>query len=556
MPRSILVAFRENEPDRHCVLDSQSALCVIGRGADANLTLPDSTVSRRHAVVRLDKDTLHIEDCGSTNGIFINGQKVERSVMREGDFLTLGAYTLVMRTLGEGDEVSPPQGVTALLDHAAARRMRDAILQDLGSEHAAALYKATLLLGELHDLDELLRQTLALVVESLTARRGAIVIQEDALNAPRIAARISLMGEMDELFLSRTLVEHALRTRSAFLTENAQTDPRFSNSQAVKQRGIRAVMCAPLIGTQEMVGVFYIDTCERSSGFTEKELEFLTAVGNLVGMAIENKIQNERMIRQQRLAAMGQAIAGICHDVRSVLTGVTIGVETLEAQSMELDAAKIAKACRLVSKSANHLETYITNLLTFAKETDIRRSPSNVAGIIHDVLEMMRPSAAEYGVELTYRGAELCTASIDALQLERVLANLVRNAIDACRSQGGTVTVSASQKADALQVKVGDTGAGIAAEDVPHLSEPFFTTKGRSGTGLGLAVSYRIVEQHGGSIAVASEMGKGTIFRITIPGCFSQESEPAATASQPPDTSDELEEVSPSVFSTPYPLLQ
>jgi hypothetical protein len=172
-----------------------------------------------------------------------------------------------------------------------------------------------------------------------------------------------------------------------------------------------------------------------------------------------------------------------------------------------------------VRKSADQVEKYLTDLLRFVTPSELCRTPTYVRGLIEDVADTVRPRAAELGVELVFCGGGYEPANIDGPQMQRVLQNVVGNAVDACAAGGGTVTVSVGWKRGALSIQVSDTGTGIPPENIPRLSEPFYTTKGGAGTGLGLAIGYRIVEQHGGRIVVTSEPGEGSVFTIMIPEC-------------------------------------
>ncbi len=528
VPPNVIVAFREGEPDRHCILTQDA--CIIGRSPDADLILPHTAISRHHATIEASNGQISIIDHDSTNGIFLNGEQVKQATIKKGDFLTLGPYTMVLRALDDAEDVGLPNGKTVCLGHDAVRELHDAFLEKHSPKYFSVFCKAALLLGGRKPLDKLLGEVLALIIESLPAHRGAIVIHADELGEPRLAATCSPGSEPGSLPLSKTLIDYVLRTGTALLTEDALVDPRFSSSDTVINQSIGAAMCAPLCGARRTVGAFYVDTGQKTSSFSERELEFLTAISRLIGMAIENKLLDEAMAKQERLAVLGQAIAGISHDVKSVLSGIKGGVDLLQAARESMDPDKIERACRIVGKSADRVESYLSDLVAFVSNTEISRSPTYINGLIRDVLDVVRPHAKEHGVELIFQGGGFETANIDGPQVHRVLVNIVRNAVDACRKDGGTVTVSVTRKADALMLHISDTGVGIASEDIPRLSEPFFTTKGSGGTGLGLAISFRIIEQHGGRVIVNSESGRGSIFTIVLPKCASKPAESPAEA--------------------------
>jgi signal transduction histidine kinase len=517
MQKYALVAFREGEPDHQCALTEDG--CTIGRTAEADLVLPDSTISRKHATVRIADGQVVIEDHGSTNGVFVNREQVTRSSVREGDFITLGAYTLVVRAMDEPEADALPKGETFCIGFDTAKRLHEESLENRCPRLFPVFYRTALLLGRRGDLETSLRQVLTWVVEALHAQRGAIVLQHSQSENPQVAAHISLNGGSGEPPLSRTLLDYVLQSNTALLTEDAQTDPRFSASGTVIRHHVGAAMCAPLCGTSRTVGVFYIDSPTKEPTFSREELEFLTVIGHVVGMTVENKHLDEHIVRQEKLAALGQAVAGISHDVRNVLTGMKVGVGLLEQMGEAPDPEPVAQACRLLKRSAGQVESYLTDLLSFVRKDEIHPTPTDVGRLVHSVLDIARLQAKESGVDLEFQKAVTEPATLDGPLMHRVLLNVVTNAIEACGTDGGTVTISAMADPNGLNIRISDTGIGIAENDIPRLWEPFYSTKGSSGTGLGLAISHRIVEQHGGRITVTSHPGKGSEFLVAIPSC-------------------------------------
>ncbi|MCP4641669.1 MAG: FHA domain-containing protein [bacterium] len=515
MQRFVVVAFREGEPDRHQELNGGS--CIIGRTSDVDFVLPHTTISRRHAALCVAEGRVTIEDLASTNGVFLNGEQVKRSVVSEGDFLSVGDYTLVLRVLDDQPVDGSPEGRTLCMSAETARQRHAELLKRGGPPHAGVLHKATLLLGERMGLEPFLQEVVSLVMESFPARRGAVVLHRPDRNSPEVAASVCPNDDAEEVPVSRTLMEYVLRTDTALLTDNALMDPRFSTSQTVLRQRIGAAMCVPLFGSEETVGVFYVDTSEEGTRFSEQDLSFFTAMGHVVGLAVENRRFDERIAQQQRLAALGEAVAGISHDVRSVLTGLTAGTDLLERALAKMDPDRLTKACGIVRKSAERMESYMADLLAFVRNADVRRTLVVLHDLVRELVDTMAPQAARQRVELRFLGGGHEPVSIDPDQMQRVIENLVGNAIDACQDGGGAVTVSVGRQGDTHTIQVTDSGSGIAPENIRRLREPFFSTKGSGGTGLGLAICYRVVEQHGGRIHVSSQLGAGSVFTVLVP---------------------------------------
>lgn len=529
MTRPLLVAFREGEADRCLVLGTDAH--AIGRSQEADLMLPDDTVSRQHALVRIADGNVFVDDCDSTNGVFLNGERIKHSTMREGDFLSIGAYTLVLRVQQSAKDEHTTTSGTICIGYDESQRLLADSMVNQSPEYCAVLYRTALLLGQGLSTEEFVRHELQAISDALKARRVTILAQEDDAKRFDVMATIS---SGDDTPLSRTLVDHVLRTRTALLTENAQADPRFAGSDTVIRQRIASAMCVPLCGTNRVVGVLYVDVAEPDRVFVRRDLDFLIAMGHVLGLAIERNVLRRQVSREERLAVLGKVVAGISHDVRNVLTGINLGVELIK-QSTACSASEQAKdACNMIQGCADRIETYLGNMVSFVRDPNINRAPTLVRGLIEDILAVLYPLARERGVDLVFRCGGYEPALLDASQIHRVLMNIIKNAIEACDSGHGAVCVSVSRKANALIIMIEDTGMGMPPEVVSSLPEFFFTTKGKKGTGLGMAVSFDIVERHKGWISVASEVGKGSTFTIVLPdslGVSESEQDAASTVS-------------------------
>jgi len=176
----------------------------------------------------------------------------------------------------------------------------------------------------------------------------------------------------------------------------------------------------------------------------------------------------------------------------------------------------------LIARESARLNKFVTDLLSYSRERDLALEPVLLDDHLRELVSTLRhdPRRAP-GVEVEYRGCADAPAearlAVDPEQMRQVWLNLAANALEAL-GERGTLTVSWSVRdEDQVTVEFRDDGAGIGAEDLRRVGEPFFTTK-RGGTGLGLAIALRIVERHGGGLTLESEAGRGTTARVTLPG--------------------------------------
>ena len=487
---------------------------TIGRHTDSDIVLHEDYISRAHASITSDNDELHIKDLGSRNGIVVNGQLVSVSSLTEGDVISIGPYAIVV-SMSDQDGYSNVE--EAQISYNAARQIQVDIAETPDHELLPVLYKATMLLRDRFDLNRLLSQFLPLVVRALPTRRGFISLRDEDATRSQVSASISLDEGPEDPPLSQTLVDYVYVTRNAVLTPDAQRDPRFRKSDSVARHGIRAAMCVPLYGSHDILGVIYVDSDRDPSPFTIQHLHLLTALGLMVGMAVEDTRLYEEKIAQERLAALGEAFASINHTLRNVLMGVSCGVDLVDGARELKDWDKMECAVRIVRHSMDRMEAVVTDVLRHTRPAKLELHPERLHLIVAQAVEAVRPRAEDCGVEIVYDETPLDEGELDSEQVYNVILNFVKNAVEACERGKDSVNVSTSQDAKGFYVTVADTGVGIPAEDIPKLSQPFFTTKGANGTGLGLAFSYRVVEEHSGSVRVESSLGVGSAFTVFFP---------------------------------------
>jgi two-component system, NtrC family, sensor histidine kinase HydH len=234
------------------------------------------------------------------------------------------------------------------------------------------------------------------------------------------------------------------------------------------------------------------------------------------------------VLRSERLAAIGGLAAGVAHELRNPLTSVKLLLQ--HAAGKGGDAKVAAAKIGLILDEIERMETTIQGLLDFSRPAQPQRRPHDVRQTLERAMHLVQGRAEKQRVNTDLQvGFAPLVVNADPQQLHQVFVNLLINAIEAM-PEGGDLTVSlhGSPEDDSLVVRVRDTGEGIPAELLPRLFEPFASAKER-GTGLGLAVSRRIVQEHGGSIHVRSAAEGGTIFEVTLPAVAAAEA--AALAS-------------------------
>lgn len=229
----------------------------------------------------------------------------------------------------------------------------------------------------------------------------------------------------------------------------------------------------------------------------------------------EVKALTDQLIRADRLAAMGELTAGVAHEVRNPLGIIRASVQLLEDARGE--TKRINEATGIIKQEIDRLDRVIKALLDFGRPSEPTLRPTNVEDVVSDVVMFTRRFAGQASVELDAEYASgLPLVSADADQLKQVLVNLVSNAVQAMEPTGGHITVRVWDDDGFVFMSIRDTGPGIPPEDMRRVFDPFYSTRD-DGTGLGLTIVHRIIDQHGGRIEVESELGTGTTFTVALP---------------------------------------
>jgi len=239
-----------------------------------------------------------------------------------------------------------------------------------------------------------------------------------------------------------------------------------------------------------------------------------------------NLKQSQEQLRQtEKLAELGTLASGMAHEIGTPMNVILGRAEYLQRRTKEPETAK---SLQTIVDQVERITKIMNQLLTFARRRPIERRPSNINKVIEETLEVMQERFGRHHIAVrTQLDRGLPKGDVDPDQIGQVVLNLAINALHAMGDSGNLVvrtaivpvsTGSAEKYAEMIEVSVADSGCGIAPEDLDKIFDPFFTTKEvGKGTGLGLTVVHGIIQEHGGQIAVESEAGKGTTFKIRLP---------------------------------------
>jgi len=508
---------------------------VLGRQS-RRIPLTDGTTSRRHAVITFTDAKWVLTDLGSANGTYLNGVRLKAPTpLKLGDQIRIGSSLLVF----SGGQPAADAGVDLdedglLVDAAIVATVpsnEDSVIIPTPEAGARAIDNLRILydligeVGSIFDVDVLLQHTLARVLKVIKADRGYILLIGEDGELKLKTSRINT-GDDRDVPISHTIIREVMKKEVGVLSSNAMSDKRFAAGKSVQNFGIRSAICVPIKGREGVLGVIHLDSSVFEQTYSTEQLRLLTAIGYQTGLAIDNVSLHQAAVQSERLAAVGETVAFLSHHIKNILQAMSAGADVVEMGLQAGDVNKAASAWPIVQRNLGRINGLILNMLAFSKSREPALENVNLNHVIGECVELQMPHADERNVALICELDDLPPISADSAGMHQAVLNLVTNALDAVEDGAGVVTVSS--KYDSMNrnviVRVADNGSGIEADRLEQIFTPFFSSKGHRGTGLGLAVTKKVVEEHHGRIEVASEPGKGTTFTITLPACTAGDS--------------------------------
>lgn len=313
----------------------------------------------------------------------------------------------------------------------------------------------------------------------------------------------------------------SLFERRIQIVKNIQKNPRFARYLPwFVGWEAHSFWCVPILLGEKIYGAFVVcHLRERTLQVTDERFLWLiarTAATAVKCVQVQNDKLHERteeIVRMSdKLSAVGQLAAGVAHEIRNPITAVKGFCRLME------DGATAAQAryLSIVQSELSRMESIVGEMMALAKPSEANFRCHSAASIVEEVVTLMSAEASLYNVTLELNVFEASSdVHCDVNQVKQVLVNVIKNAVEAIRDSG-TVQLKVNGDGNWVEICAVDNGPGIAKENLVRLGKPFFTTK-EQGTGLGLLVSRRIVQAHGGTLNIRSELGQGTTVLVRLP---------------------------------------
>ena len=396
-----------------------------------------------------------------------------------------------------------------------------------------ALNSIAELLGESGPLEDVLTRALVKVTQLLVVDTGALYLLDEA---EKILKRVAAVGHRSEegrhvhpVEIAASLLEQVRQARATVLSGSALAAPEYLRGLLEKE-GIQDTQVAILWSKDRILGALMVG-CRSRREFSTAELNLLAALANQIAATIDKSVlleetreayeslrcAQEQLLQSEKMAAVGQLISGVAHELNNPLTAI-LGYSQL-LKSEELMNARGADYLEKLYKQAQRTHHIVQNLLSFARQHKPERTPVELNQILEDTLTLREYDMNLNNIRIHRQfGGNLPATGGDFHQLQQVFLNILNNAVDAIGEKGGKgeIWVRTDMVENRVRTEITDSGPGVQN---PHrVFDPFYTTKPvGKGTGLGLSICYGIVKEHGGEIQVKNSPPRGATFTILLP---------------------------------------
>jgi len=336
-----------------------------------------------------------------------------------------------------------------------------------------------------------------------------------------------------KLKLGEGIAGRVVQTGEPVVMQDANREKRFSNKFDTKT-GFEtlSMICVPLILRDKPIGAFQVLNKRSGEPFTDEDLELLTSMSHQIAVALDNaklyrrlekkfemtekelKTTQEKLIRTERLAAMGNLVKGVAHEIRNPIT--TIGGFSSRLKKELKEDSKLLKYIDIIIDESKRLENIVTEVHEFAGVQSANMNLDDLDEVLSQVATEFGEQAKKQGVKFMVKiDKDLPLTFMDTSQIAKALSNIVENALESMPN-GGKLTLEAKRDNANIVTSIRDTGCGIALENLDSVYDPFFTSKTR-GAGLGLTMVYQILMNHNGELKFDSKEGVGTTVTIRLP---------------------------------------
>jgi signal transduction histidine kinase len=499
---------------------------TIGRGGSTIVVL-DPLVSQRHAKLSYADGIWTIEDLGSVHGTFVNSARIAEPVMLKDDdqircgetiilFLQKSYHSLpnLKVTQGEVQEVQ--------IDRSAVKQAPQTVVADpivlqpgflKGSFELIEMVDSAI--ADLSDIKELLASVGWLLLCRPEVDCTFILLKN---SDNKLEPTVELAKRPDiEYALQSDIVKQVLHEGKPVLIDDVS---KLGNSPPILGKATaQSVLAVPIRTRQTTQGAIYLGS-SKTNAFSQEQVNVLSYLGGHIGLALENLQLSLAAKQNQKFTDAGQSTVNLSHGIKNILQAIGGAAEVIDFgfQSNQIDRAK--GSWEILKRNIDRLKKFTLDMLAFNRSAKPVFTSCKFNRIVESAVESLQSAGKGKGVSIVLEMDEqIPVRPMDADNMHDVVLNLVMNAIDAVEENKGLITVTTSydRLKQIISLSVKDNGPGISPEERDKIWLPFHTTKPKGGTGLGLPIVRKIVDQHDGTIVLDSQPGCGAKFTINMP---------------------------------------
>ena len=403
--------------------------------------------------------------------------------------------------------------------------------EQLQRQQAEQLHNMSQMISSSLEIGQVLVATIESVETMIQVERGSIFLLNKQKN------RLSFIGTLQQddrklanytIPADQGIVGQVVQSGQSLIVNDAQAHPLFSHSiDTLTGQFTRALLCVPLIARAKVIGAIELLNKERVE-FNERDLNLVESAAASIAIALDNaqlyqaqkaltqKIatSQEQLLQSEKMAATGRLAASLAHEINNPLQAIHSCLQL--AVHFDLPDDKQDEYLNMAHEEVERLIDIVTRILDFSRPSPAKIAPTDINKIVHQVLGLTQKHTIHGKWDITQSLAtDLPQIEVIPDQIAQIFLNIVLNAFDAM-PKGGLLHIKTHHQGNEIEISFHDNGVGMTTDIQEQIFEPFFSTKQES-PGLGLTISYGIIDRHGGSIRMSSQPHKGSTFTVSLP---------------------------------------
>jgi signal transduction histidine kinase len=519
----------------------------IGRDSTNPICVPDIEVSRRHCRLTREGDEFLLSDLGSSNGTFVNGDRIKQCELRSGDQIRVGATVLVFNhqytpNLAILDTARPSKVVDSKFDSASDRRMGsrlddESTYYDVFNDEQEAsrrfiqvgndlrfIYHASLATSLNSDCEQMLSEVLDLVFDWIAADRGRVLLKKGSSFEVCVTKCRPDKQNHEDFFVSKSIIDYVCQQKVGVLSARAATDERWGVRKDSESLDIGEVICVPILGRDEVLGMIYVDTIlltkhREFKRFNEDHLKLLIAMAHQAAVAIEHDSFHRALLEKERLAAIGQTTGIIAHHVKNTIQGINGGSHLIESGLQSSDLETIEKGWQIVNRNQEQISRLVIDMLILGRTYEPNLKPGDINQAVREAIDQLEYQLATYEVKCEFKPLENPTEfKFEHSGIANAISHMLNSSLLASRfAETRLIKIEVKQSDEMTTIEIEDQGEHLKTGDVESTLSPFGIDSEEHFYGIGLAVSQKIILGHGGELALEKLSKSGNRFRMQLP---------------------------------------